>query len=261
MFNETPYGLLGARNAIENKDKIDINAINRTPWYIPEKDVTGKKMLEAGCGGGHLYTELHLLGADVTGLDMTPNSLESIRRLFHESGMRPKLINGNIEKLPIRDESFDIITSMGVIHHSADTQKALTRLSMALKKDGSLYLMLYHKHSIWNYVKIALRFGCRHSRLFNRFIFKLTPLWMGETATQSNRETVFRDNMVNPITKSFTARELELMAKRAGMRIDFLSRYEIPELYVLGRRIYQSRFLRWYEKRFGWFLTARLKKV
>ncbi len=87
MFNETPYGLVGARDSMKNKDKVSVKTIRRSPWYIRENDVKGKRMLEAGCGGGHLYTELFLLGADVIGLDQTPHSLHRIYKLFEEHKM------------------------------------------------------------------------------------------------------------------------------------------------------------------------------
>ena len=261
MFNETPYGLVGAKSAFKERDKIKIGMVQRSPWYLKQEHVKGKKILEAGCGGGHLYTELFLLGADVVGLDQTPNSLRHINSLFEDNGEKPKLINGNIEELPFKDDVFDIVTSMGVIHHTPRTQKALNNLARVTKKDGTVHIMVYHKNSVWNYVKNSLRFGCRNSKLFSKVIFKLTKYWMGETASQSNQETVFRDNMVNAITKSYSSREFRKMARRAGLKIEFLSRYEIPELYVFGRRIYQSPLLRWYEKRFGWFLYIKMRKI
>ncbi len=150
---------------------------------------------------------------------------------------------------------------MGVIHHTPRTQRSLSNLARVTKQGGTVHIMVYHKTSVWNYVKNMLRFGCRNSKLFSKLIYNLTPLWMGETASQSNRETVFRDNMVNAITKSYSAREFRKMAKRAGLKIEFLSCYELPELYVFGRKIYQSPLLRWYEKRFGWFLYVKMKKI
>ncbi|MDP2750375.1 MAG: methyltransferase domain-containing protein [Nanoarchaeota archaeon] len=261
MFNETPYGLVGMRDALKNRNKISIRTINKSPWYIREDDVKGKLMLEAGCGGGHLYTELSLLGAEVIGLDQTPNSLLNIKKLHSEYGLSPQLVQGNIEFLPVKENSFDIVTSMGVIHHTPDTQKSLNNLARTVKRGGNIHLMLYHKNSVWNYVKNTLRFLCRRSKLFSKLIFKLTPLWMGETRSQSNAKTVFRDNMVNAITKSFSESELRRMAKKAGLRVEFVSKYEIVELYCFGKKVYQSPLLRWYEKRFGWFLYAKLKKI
>jgi len=261
MFNETPYGLVGARQAMENNHSISMKVLHRSPWYIRENDVKGKLSLEAGCGGGHLYAELSLLGADIIGIDQTPNSLYQIKKLFEEYGMVPNLVIGNLEFLPFKNKVFDMITSMGVIHHTPRTQSCLNHFSRALKENGRIHVMVYHKTSAWNYVKNTLRFCCRHSRLFSNLIFFLTRFWMGETKTQSNQLTVFRDNMVNPITKSYNARELKRMCRKAGLKVGYLSRFELPELYVLGKAIYQSPLLRWYERRFGWFLHANMTKA
>ncbi|MEM4246844.1 MAG: methyltransferase domain-containing protein [Candidatus Woesearchaeota archaeon] len=260
LFNETPYGIVGARDAMEHPEKISIHTLNTTPWYVAESDVRGKYALEAGCGGGHLYTELELLGANVIGIDQTPNSLYHIRKLFIEHGRVPNLVIGNLEYLPFKDNTFDMITSMGVIHHTPNPQACLDHFARALKTTGKIHIMVYHKTSVWNYTKKILRYLCRRSRIFSRLIFALTPLWSGETKTQSNTVTVFRDNMVNPITKSFNARELRDMAEKAGLVLQKVDRRELPELYVMGKRVYQSRLLRWYEKRFGWFLLASMSK-
>ncbi len=261
MFNETPYGLVGARDAIQHKDKITIQTLQRTPWYIRENDVRGKLVLEAGCGGGHLYTELALLGANVIGLDQTPNSLHHIKKLFAEYGMVPNLVIGNLEYLPFKDKAFDIITSMGVIHHTPNTQACLDHFARALKDKGRIHVMVYHKTSVWNYTKNTLRFLCRHSKLFSRLILAMVPLWSGETKSQSSTLTVFRDNMVNPITKSYNARELRALCRKAGLAVGYLDRHELPELYVFGKAVYQSPLLRGYERRFGWFLHANMTKA
>ena len=59
MFNETPYGLIGAQDAYKNRKKMNMKVLHKDPWWIKEKGVKGKRMLEAGCGGGHLFTELY----------------------------------------------------------------------------------------------------------------------------------------------------------------------------------------------------------
>lgn len=258
MFNETPYGLLGARDAMENKEAINMATIQKTPWYLQEETVTDKLALEAGCGGGHLYTELCLNQAKTIGLDQTPNSLRHIQKLFRDHGKTANLVCGNIENIPFKKGTFDMVTSMGVIHHTPNTQGALQQLSAVLKENGTLHLMLYHKNSAWNYIKNTLRILCKNSKLFSKTILYLTKYWQGETASQSSTETVFRDNIVNPITKSFSLSELKQMSDNTGLKIITSDRREIPELYVLGRKVYQSRLLRWYEKRFGWFLYAKL---
>ena len=261
LFNETPYGLIGAKEAMENKETINITTLQKTPWHLQEEIVKDKLILEAGCGGGHLYTELCLNQAQTIGLDQTPNSLRHIQKLFRDNNKTANLVCGNIEHIPFKKRTFDIITCMGVIHHTPDTQGALQNLSTTVKENGTLHLMLYHKNSAWNYIKNTLRILCKKSKTFSSIILNLTKYWQGETASQSNTETVFRDNIVNPITKSFTLSELKEMSNNCGLKIISSDRREIPELYVFGRKVYQSQLLRRYEKRFGWFLYAKLAHI
>ena len=86
--------------------------------------------------------------------------------MFKDFKKTPQLVNGNIEEIPFKENTFDIVTSMGVIHHTPRTQRALNNLAKVTKKGGNVHIMLYHKSSVWNYVKNFLRWGCRKSKLF-----------------------------------------------------------------------------------------------
>lgn len=258
MFNETPYGLIGAKDAYKNRKNMNMKVLHKDPWWIKEKSVKGKRVLEAGCGGGHLFTELYFNGAKVVGIDQTPNSLMAIKKLFKNES--PELVNGNIEQLPFKDESFDLVTSMGVIHHTPGTQKALCELGRVMKKDGAMWIMVYHKTSLYYYLKHLMQFGARRSKLIGKLIYKSVPFFMGHTKTQANVETVYRDNIVNPITKAYTIGEMRKMAKNCGLKIVFHERHDLVELFWTGS-FYKSKVLRPLEKRFGWFLTMRLEKA
>lgn len=260
MFDLTPYGLVGMKDALNHMDEITEEVIEESPYYIHD-DIKGKNILDAGCGGGHLYAKMRLLGANVVGLDQSPNSLFTLQEIFKTYGLIPALVNGNIEYMPFKEEIFDVVTCMGVLHHSENTARGLLELGKSLKKGGNLHIMVYHKHCLWGYVKEFLRFLATHSGLATKIIRKLTPAWSGCTAEQSDDETVFRDNIINPITKRFSIKEVKEMCANTDLRIEEIDIHELPLLYVFGKRIYKSRFLRWYEKRFGWLMYVKMKRI
>ena len=260
MFDETPYGLVGAREVLKNKRKVTLKSLRERPWCI-NFDIKGKKILDAGCGGGNLLTRFKLLGADAYGLDQTYGSLKQIQKNFREFKERaPKLVEGNIEFIPFADDTFDIINCHGVLHHSNDMHKGFAELTRVLKTGGTLYFMLYHKHSLWKYIKDVLRFSARRSKLAYNLLVKLTPYWMGTTAKQSSPETVFRDNIVNAITDTVSVKDVKKICRKLNLKIKEIRICEIPVLYGLGAWIYDSKWLRWYERRFGWLLYAEVIK-
>ena len=84
-------------------------------WGIPEAeldvlgDVRGKDVLEFGCGGGQWSIALARGGARPVGLDLSTRQLGHAARLMSEAGERFPLVNANAERVPLADESFDVV--------------------------------------------------------------------------------------------------------------------------------------------------------
>jgi ubiquinone/menaquinone biosynthesis C-methylase UbiE len=76
----------------------------------------GQEMLDVATGSGNVAIPAAARGAQVTGLDLTPELLEVARRRAQEQGVQVNFIEGDAENLPFADASFDIVTScFGVI--------------------------------------------------------------------------------------------------------------------------------------------------
>jgi SAM-dependent methyltransferase len=84
-------------------------------WGIPESeldilgDVTGRRVLELGCGGGQWSIALARRGARAVGLDLSIRQLAHARRLAGEASQPVPFVNANAERAPFADESFDIV--------------------------------------------------------------------------------------------------------------------------------------------------------
>lgn len=75
-------------------------------------------------------------GAVLTGVDLTPHAIEMTRQRFKKLGLKSNLKVGDAECLNFPANSFDIVYSWGVIHHSPDTQKAVNEIFRVLKPGG-----------------------------------------------------------------------------------------------------------------------------
>ena len=104
----------------------------------------GRRVLEVGCGQGPLVNHLPPFGAAIVGMDMSDASLrraaEGVRELGHRS---VRLLQGDAEKLPFADDSFDAVVSFGVLHHTPDTDGAVQEVRRVLKPGGTATVMLY----------------------------------------------------------------------------------------------------------------------
>jgi ubiquinone/menaquinone biosynthesis C-methylase UbiE len=110
--------------------------------------LSNKKVLEVGCGQGMALVLSAQKCKEITGLDISVNSLKEAEKGIREFKLQnTSLISGDAENLPFEDESYDAVYSLGVLHHTQDTQKAVLEINRVLKKDGEIIAMLYKKHN------------------------------------------------------------------------------------------------------------------
>ena len=128
-------------------------------WHIPEAadfaGACGLKVLEIGCGLGTDGAQFARAGADYTGVDLTDAAIELARKHFELLGLRGEFRTADAENLDVADESFDLVYSHGVLHHTPDIARAVREIQRVLKPGGRAVVMLYH-HGSYNY-RIGIR--------------------------------------------------------------------------------------------------------
>jgi SAM-dependent methyltransferase len=92
----------------------------------------GVRMLDVATGSGNVALAGARAGAEVTGLDLTPELLEAARGRAADGGLDVRFVEGDAEDLPFDGDSFDVVTScFGVMfaprHHQAAAE--LTRVA------------------------------------------------------------------------------------------------------------------------------------
>jgi SAM-dependent methyltransferase len=107
----------------------------------------GKKVLEIGCGSGMDSRFLIEHGIDYRGLDRSFRSLQLSRQMVEAAGLRGCFVNGDATALPFPDEEFDLVFSIGVLHHVPDMEKACREVVRVAKPGATVRVMLYNRHS------------------------------------------------------------------------------------------------------------------
>lgn len=104
--------------------------------------VSGRRILEAGCGAGPLFAALRAKGAIVTGFDASAAMLDLAReRLGEDADLR---IADLRKPLPFADAEFDDVVSSLVLHYLEDWTGPLTELRRVLKPGGRLIASVLH---------------------------------------------------------------------------------------------------------------------
>ena len=96
------------------------------------RGVRGGKILDVGCGTGRLIRQLLDRGAEIVGLDISPEMLKIARKKFKKT----TFIEGNIENMPFPDDNFNIVIASFVIVHLKDLRKAFDEVYRVLKPGG-----------------------------------------------------------------------------------------------------------------------------
>lgn len=148
----------------------------------------GKRVLEIGVGAGTDFVQWVRHGAIATGIDLTEQGISLTRERLGLEGLQAQLQVADAEELPFSDDSFDIVYSYGVLHHSPDTQRAIEEVRRVLKPGGTAIIMVYHLRSWTTLMQWSLHCAA-----------KLRP-W------KSPRWAVFH-HLESPGTKAYTVKE------------------------------------------------------
>lgn len=104
-----------------------------------------KLVLECGCGTGQLSHFLQLNNNHVLGIDMSTSSLQlALEHKRRNQLLRAGFCQMNIFDLGIKDNSFDVVISHGVLHHTADARRAFAAIVRKAKPGGIVMVGLYN---------------------------------------------------------------------------------------------------------------------
>jgi len=95
-----------------------------------------KKVLEIGVGLGADHQKFVEAGADLYGIDLTDRAVAHTRNRLNCFNLKSTLNVGDAEQLAFTDETFDLVYSWGVLHHSPETPKAIAEVWRVLKWGG-----------------------------------------------------------------------------------------------------------------------------
>lgn len=241
-------------------------------WHIPAAaefaNADGLKVLEIGCGLGTDGAQFAKAGADYTGVDLTAASIELARKRFELAGLKGEFRVADAEQLDFADNTFDLVYSHGVLHHTPDTAAAVKEIHRVLKPGGRAIVMLYHRGS-YNY-RIGIRVlrragaGLLKSESGIKIVHRLTgepvdSLREHAALTKTNGSATddflsqSTDGAGNPLARVYSRREAHELFKdfrQVEMRAYFLNKRFIPLVgNLLPRGIESALASRW-----GWHL-------
>ncbi len=184
-------------------------------------EVRKKSLLHLQCHIGTDTLSWARLGAEVTGVDISPVSLKVAEGIAKEAGLKARFIESSVYDLPDKlDESFDIVyTSIGVLCWLSDLKAWAKIIRRYLKPGGFFYLMESHPF-LWVFDDesddLSIRYQYFHS--------EVPQEWSGDYVDYSDPDYIVKSatwewqwpmsNILNSLIES-------------GLKIDFLHEHDV----------------------------------
>lgn len=249
-------------------------------WHIPGAagfaNSQNLQVLEVGCGLGTDGAQFARAGAKYTGVDLTEAAVHLARKRFELFQLPGTFRVADAERLGFPNDSFDVVYSHGVLHHTPDTAGAVREIHRVLRPGGQAVVMLYHRNSFNYRINISmLRRTGIHLLRWNAGV-KAVHLLTGEPEDSlreharrlkvqpkylSSEEFLSRntDGAGNPLARVYSRREAHELFKdfsRVELRSYFLNKRWIPLLGPIIPRSMESQLA----ARWGWHLWIYAKK-
>jgi ubiquinone/menaquinone biosynthesis C-methylase UbiE len=108
---------------------------------LSKEDFKDKVILDAGCGMGRYTKVVGIMGREVVGVDISQSVVKAY--LVTHDNPSIHILQGNILHLPFREKQFDIIYSLGVLHHTPNAKQSFLNLVRYLKHGGFISVWVY----------------------------------------------------------------------------------------------------------------------
>jgi SAM-dependent methyltransferase len=166
-WNARPCNIRHSTKAVGTKEYFD--EVERRKYFVEPhiplfaqfERWKGKKVLEIGCGIGTDTINFARAGAFVTAVDLSDQSLVLAKQRTKVFGLEKQIsfYQANVEELDVSVpvESYDLVYSFGVIHHTPNPSNAIAQIQKYMTASSELKLMLYAKHS-WKNMMIEAGF-------------------------------------------------------------------------------------------------------
>lgn len=169
-----------------------------------------KHSLETGCGRGTISNYFAKAGWDVTLLDYNESVIDTAKKIFLKQNLEATFKVGDAMNLPYDDNSFDLVTNIGLLEHFEDIQAVMDEQTRVLAPDG------------WCFSYVVPERPDNVQRYFNwlNVILKALSLSFLKTDARKKPEVFRSDN--------FSERYLDCLKDRPVKNITVYGMYPLP---------------------------------
>jgi ubiquinone/menaquinone biosynthesis C-methylase UbiE len=204
---------------------------------FPKKMFAQSDLIDFGAGTGDTSISYNNWGADCTLVDMNQLALNRAMKVFKKlskKNTKNKFVKASIFDNKINNKKYDIVSSIGVIHHTADPSLALKRISKFVKNDGYLILGCatnegFFQRNLQRLIISKFADFDNHEEI-ERIALELFSenLYRGKKFGGRSIKAIIHDTYINPKIKGISFNEI---LKSLGKRFDYYS--SAPDVNII----------------------------
>lgn len=256
LYEKYPYPSLPIRNEQDLIYKLHTNIMSKllaTAGLEPAL-LSGKEILDAGCGTGEKSCYFSFFGANVTSIDLCNSSLEKAGKLVEKFNLLVEFNRCDI--LDLRTEKkFDHIFCLGVLHHTGDPYARFRVLAQHCKPGGTITIGLYHRYGRFLHRVKRLWIKCRAGDDIEKRRSYVERKIFGRQIRTTQEMAYVADKYVNPYESYHTVGEIKGWFRRNN--IEYIGSYPATPRGFPGLFITQMKWL--FQKK-GFFIISGRKK-
>lgn len=265
FYEELPFNIYGDLNsAIEQIKKWD-------PLVVyPElnkiiSNYDNIKIVDFGCGGGWLVNSFsyhHRNKINIVGVDFNPVAIEYANNIKAKCNLNSNFITSDLFNFNSVDK-FDLIISLGVLHHTNNCHEAIKYISKFGNKNSYLFLGLYHKYGrepFLNYFK-------NMKDKSENFKFDQYKKLHKNISDEKKLYSWFRDQVLHPHETQHTFKEISDLLINLGYSIcsTSINKFEqikdLKNIFEIEKECYDISIQKLKENEYypGFFITTGKK--
>lgn len=161
-INNQIYNELGERWYTAFDDPVALlrqESKTKIPWVLERirlfsDDFQNLKVLDVGCGAGFLSNRLAEEGLQVTGVDLSEESIAVAQKFDSTKSVR--YLAADAYRLPFADASFDVITAMDFLEHVEKPAQVVQEIGRVLKPGGIFFFHTFNRNWLAHIVIIRM---------------------------------------------------------------------------------------------------------
>lgn len=256
LYERFPYPSLPIHSERDLVGKLHNNVMSNilATAGLGPGSLSGKDVLDAGCGTGEKSCYFSHHGARVTAIDLCSSSLMRGRELAEKFSLPVEFIRCDIADFR-PEKKFDHIFCLGVLHHTGDPYMRFQVLSNLCKPGGTITVGLYSSFGRFKHRLRRLKMRLIAGKDIDRRMEYVEKAIFGRKLKSVHEQAFVADKYVNPYESYHSVGEVRGWFNRNG--ISCQGAY--PEIGDGRIGIFLTQ-LRWMSERKGFFIVSGMKE-